>query len=161
MYGSVCQPSWSYSQSFGYHWVIEYSTPSLFIQPLRRICRGTCAVHSNSNVAFLPALMALLRVTSSKVPSCSKATGFPLTLSEATSIHPHSSSGNSKMREPTRRSGSLMVRERTSIMLPGWNALKNRWKYALSSDSGLLFRSTTFMEPLYWWAAVSTVMSIV
>ena len=24
-------------------------------------------------------------------------------------------------------SGSLMVRERTSIMLPGWNALKNRW----------------------------------
>ena len=60
------------------------------------------------------------------------------------------------MRLPTRRSGSEMDRDRTSIMLPGWKALKNKCQKTLSKLSGLLLVYTTFMSPRYWWVAVST-----
>ena len=43
-----------------------------------------------------------------------------------------------------------MVRERTSIMLPGWKALKNKCQNTLSKVSGLLFLYVTLATPRYW-----------
>ena len=53
------------------------------------------------------------------------------------------------MRLPTRRSGSEMFLERTSIMDPGWKALKNKCQNTRSNTSGLWFVYVTRMVPSY------------